>query len=224
MIRNIIGATVGTTMNPKKIAGNAEHSHSWTELTDKPFYEEGGIEITWDGNTDGLEIVSFYDDEGNELDTFIASVYKVSDLTPTKDEIKGSVLEIAQYENGEKGESLTLSSENATDEYESIDGVYERSNGKVVTLGMYMMVAYEDNAVLSIPEAGFSISLPKAGTYFYRENQSENYGFVSKVTIPGSIKQLDMKFIPNTIATKEYVDQLLGTSVEEIASLVGGDA
>ena len=40
----------------------------------------------------------------------------------------------------------------------------------------------------------------------------------------GVVKQLDDKFIPDTICRKDYVDQLLGANVAEVASLVGGDA
>lgn len=56
-------------------------SGSWNDLTDKPFGEvAGGNVIKWDGNTEGMTEVSFPVAEG-------MTYYKVSDLTPSAEEI-----------------------------------------------------------------------------------------------------------------------------------------
>lgn len=63
-----------------------KHEHSWNDLTDKPF--DGGevntIEITWDGDTSGK--LSF-----DEVPPFGLTVYRVSDLVVSKNDLEGAI-------------------------------------------------------------------------------------------------------------------------------------
>ena len=218
MNRKIIGVTVGTTLNPKKIAGNAEHSHSWNDLTDKPFGETEGLEITWDGNTEGLEYVVI---EGGLTEEMFRAFYLVSDETVSNDNLLGMTYTREEVITvGEPSDPETLTG--CIDEQTLQDWI----NGGWITddfvLGEDYVIARKDNCDVE------GIVFPKKGIYFQYVNQNSSdldaYSYTSKLLIPGSIKQLDEKFIPDTICRKEYVDQLLGASIEEIASLIGGDA
>lgn len=84
--------TIAEIIALAKLAGTGGAS-SWNDLTDKPFYEETEtvnepLNITWDGNTDGLVSV---------MDIY----YKVSDLVLTDEQIRTVTI----FVNG--GEPLT---------------------------------------------------------------------------------------------------------------------
>ena len=83
---------------------------SWNDLTDKPFGEVTtyGDTLTWDGNTEGLEV-------NTEVDVW--PVYKVSEAVPTLEELSqggtvkalanGQVSEI-QFTTGEQKEDIII--------------------------------------------------------------------------------------------------------------------
>lgn len=112
---------------------------SWNDLTDKPFYEESvnaPLEITWDGNTDGLVTAG---------DMF----YKVSDLTPSDGELASG--------------SITYVTEDGTAEgsIEEVGGVVKISDDCTVIAEMVMIIR-TSNVLIS--ELG--ITFPEPGVYF----------------------------------------------------------
>lgn len=232
MSRKIIGVTVGTTINPKKLAGGASeeqiaqiakntedisqlsseianHKHSWNDLEDKPFGETDAIEITWDGNTEGLEYVDIGED---------TKVYYISDVVLSNEEVRNSTVE---YTLPLTDVTNSISTADAYDVYVSAGCV---TDDYVFT--EQFVVTRNDNTDVDFSALdGTIVHFPKAGVYFYCDIDNELAPmYISKLATSASIKQLDEKYIPDTICRKEYVDQLLGTNIAEVASLVGGDA
>ena len=102
---------------------------------------KSGFDIEWDGNTDGL--------------TYITHIknYKVSDITPTNDELIGATIGISN------GTNLTLTS----------NFIYVASEDvtAVVAGDVFVSIARKDNAVA----AGIidsDILFPQKGTYFMK--------------------------------------------------------
>lgn len=142
---------------------------SWNDLTDKPFYEESNqTVIEWDGNTDGR-------------DSFIGVIpsYKISDLTPSIDELVGGTI-TATTPNGD--ETVTI----RYDDFLVEDGFISYHSGFVV--------AYKTEFNID----GTTITLPSTGIY---AGVLDDTTHVSKLTYSSTtIHTLDEKFIPNTIA------------------------
>lgn len=223
MIRKIIGVTVGTTMNPKKIAGNMPaHKYSWNDLTDKPFGEVEGFEITWDGNTEDKIYTQFVEViEGTCPEDENYKTYLISELTPSDEDLKKGIVTVVSIVDGE-----TITEDVALSELWDLVA-NEQEN---VTAVSVVVVCRKDNTVLEMrdgedsPVVEYTMTFPKAGVYFVCRTSEYGKDYVSRLHIPGEVEPLDEKFIPDTIATKEYVHQLLGTNIEDIASLIGGDA
>jgi hypothetical protein len=58
-----------------------------------------------------------------------------------------------------------------------------------------------------IPSSG--VTLPEAGIYF-NANRNVRSFYLASAPFP-SIKTIDEKYVPDTIATKEYVDEKIGS-------------
>lgn len=101
-------------------------------VKNRPFYYDGKS-VTWDGDTSGK---ASFDDE----------YYKVSDLTPTAEELVGAIYIFDGIKHG------PLSSSNI------------RSAGQVTALFNDVVVAYADNA------DGGDITVPEKGIYFRRRS------------------------------------------------------
>jgi hypothetical protein len=156
---------------------------SWNDLTDKPFKEEPLFDIRWDGDTSGrfvLDMSKLGFDDGMFL-------VKVSDLVlSTKDIIGGKCIfdswESPSIEEGDIDSSTFPGTH-------SIHG--------------YIAVVYEQSAINS------AIGLPDGyitnGTYFML-NES---GFVSSFQ-SAMVEKIDEKYLPDSVATKSYVEELLG--------------
>lgn len=140
---------------------------SWNDLLDRPFGEEGSrVVIEWDGNIEGRDQIM----SGGEPQPF----YKVSDLTPTMDELIGEIVE------------------------DSFGRTYEIFEGLVfpygsAILGQPFCVFYDTRCVVEDEE----YSAPSVGVYMYRDET----GYFSKISYGSTtIKKLDEKFIPDIIA------------------------
>lgn len=166
---------------------------SWNALKDKPFGDSDAILIEWDGNTEGLEAVINENENGG--------MYRVSGLTPSVEEFIGAI--IVEH-NGNPYELRLMEEYQITE-----DDIVYGDNAIAVNTGN-ICIAYEDGATL----LEGSIVLPKAGLYFYNSgiHLPENHDgevliFVYSMTYGGdsSIKTLDEKYIPDTIA--RVVDQ-----------------
>ena len=201
MIRKIIGVTVGTTLNPQKISGNAEHSHSWNDLKDKPFYEEEGSSVTFEFNGDisGKETAPFKNDpEATEIDYLV----KISDADPNKECFVGGTLVLTA--DGEDS-SVALTEEMVNSGAVDLKTWFGESvEGSGYLFGGVIVVAHD---TVTIPKEITCIgedNVLTKGMWTYYNASTQHY--VKSITYgtPGSIKQLDEKFIPILNDTEAY--------------------
>ena len=169
---------------------------SWNDLKDKPFGEEYSTTsdtLTWDGNAEGLlSVMEIY--------------HHVSDAVLTPDDFLNGCT-TTTYNGREEGSFFY--------ELEELTAFYE----------LYGII-YSDE-FLVIPQDDYNIEdmglfFPKAGIYFAGEHGdgSPQCSYYSKsLTIPGYgqfsgifLKKLDEKYIPNSVASKEYVEKALETA------------
>ena len=146
------------------------------------YINEGAPNITWDGNTDGLVSV--------EIDDSV-SLYKVSDLTLTLDELTEATVVASN------GESTTVPSEWIHD-----------VNPDCVACGPeyppVLVVTYKDNARYEDV-----IFFPKKGTYFIRQVVANDESlFVSSLISSNLVVQIDEKFIPRTAVVRELEERV----------------
>ena len=161
-------------------------SGDYNDLENRPCYDDiKSIECTYDGNATGRVIAT------EPLEAMV----KVSDEVIDYETYLKSVVGI-HYPDG-------IRYHNMSDKIESED--YFLTKNKKIIWGGDVTVVYEDNA--SVMGAVF----PEKGIYFHDASLLIGYGdpsytcsFIAE--IGGELKQLDEKFIPDTIATKEYVD------------------
>lgn len=151
-------------------AGMGEHTHSWNDLTDRPFYEAAArTPITFEPTDEALE---------NSIWINYGQYVKVSDEVFGVEDLKGATV-LIKTAYGEAEEAMTVDAIN--------EGV---ACGR---LDDYSLTVVS----IATPEAAASAGLGncEAGTYF--EYASNNY--VSALVFTGTLKQLDEKFIPDTI-------------------------
>lgn len=128
--------------------------------------KKSGWSIEWDGNTEGLVAV----ESGGE------TACKVSDLTPTYDELIGSIIESS---DGNKAEITS-------------DFVVVISED--ITIADYLFVVKKDNAIFE------ETTFPQKGTYFIKQNN--NYTTkLSKQTITPMAEE----FLPPSIKSSSKV-------------------
>lgn len=122
------------------------------------------IEISWDGDTTGR--VNFTDSQ-------MSIYYKVSDLTPGKEEIIGGTIKFG------RDDPVVIIQEGT---YDIGDGAY------IIGPRGEIIVSFVDN--LEVQDASI---IPERGTYMRYDEMVP--GYVSSLTY-GKIKQLDKKFLP----------------------------
>lgn len=163
---------------------------SWNDLTDKPFYEENNqTTIEWDGSTDGRV-------------TFVVSgrtYYKISDNTPTADDIAASTFELSN------GESVSVTSE-----------LFTGFTNGMAKIGDYLYVidesTYTGDGDLSIASSDGIYVCVIDGVY----PSKFTYGAVT-------IHQLEEKFIPDTIARVSELPEGFSGSWNDLEDKPFGD-
>ena len=153
-------------------------TYSWNDLTDKPFGEQGMEPIIWDENTEGLVSFDILADMGGDGTTL---AFKVSDLTPSKEEFLGGILTIRQESLGER--ALNLTDETL---------MFNEEAGVLLHTGLWLVVIYADK-----PMAQYT----PAGIYFLKD--LDGVESTLSLAFPESlsnVKPIDEKFIPDTIA------------------------
>lgn len=144
----------------------------------------GSDTLTWDGNTEGLTSV-------------LDMLYKVSD----------SIIPAEALANGFK-----YKFNNGLEAEESLEGLvsmgFPVTDDGFIFGGNFMVVPYDNYDLSAIEMEGITCS---KGVYF----ASTEGMFVSELYIPGyagfpTFKKLDEKYLPETIATKAYVEELIG--------------
>lgn len=180
-----------TTQAIKRYVDNqiAENGFSgdYNDLNNRPCYDNSeSIECTYDGNATGRVVAT---------DPFEAMV-KVSDEVIDYETYLKSVVGI-HYPDGIQYHKIS-------DKIEGED--YFLTKSKKMIWGGNVTVVYEDNVEL------WGAVFPERGIYFHDASLLIGYNdpsyvcSFSAVIKEGEIKQLDEKFIPDTIATKKYVD------------------
>lgn len=164
------------------------HTHSWNDLEDKPFYEEAGsgAYYEWDGQWSSMTNVE-------------QKMCKVSDATPTPEELIGARFVIKHYLNGVIDEIVV---DNSHIMYDAEVGGVQIMNGEYPLA----FVMYENNTMGM--EKGIYLPIIK-----FRDVGEDPYviEYVASLTIgtaSSSIKQLDEKFIPDSIARTADVDAI----------------
>ena len=153
---------------------------SWNDLVDKPFYEESGNIIEWDGQTSLGERFNIF---GDGTDEFV----KVSNLTFSYEELIGSKV-ISNI-----SDSFIITESNASR--------IIRQGTNAIMFGELMLITYDTTFTFDDME-GELFSCPSPGIYMnYTLAQDREYisQFIYNFT---PLKTLDEKFIPNTIAKK----------------------
>ena len=153
---------------------------SWNDLEDKPFGEVVGVSdtITWDGVQGEDDIVN-----GG------AYLHRVTDCTPTKEDMAGSLCVIVAQGN-------ETSKEITADEWISeSENAYYLEGGSV-------MVALADNVTIS------GALLPKKGVYFSAASHDGNIiYYIKSITTPNYeftttvVKKIDPKYLPEATLT-----------------------
>lgn len=114
-----------------------------------PFGEKTvmGDTLTWDGNTEGLEVGVMVFPDGDSL-----NLYRISDATPTREDFAN-------------GFSVTIL-DGGTDEYENDEYLYDIAEN-VIDVDSCILIAYEDNISVTFSEGDGVIecNLPKKGIY-----------------------------------------------------------
>ena len=188
-------------------------SGDYNDLDNRPCYDDiKSIEYTYDGNATGRVVAT---------DPFEAMV-KVSDEVIDYETYLKSVVGI-HYPDG-------IQYHNISDKIEGED--YYLTKSKDMIWGGNVTVVYEDNVEL------WGAVFPEKGIYFHDaslligyDDPSYTCSFIAE--IGGELKQLDEKFIPESIATKEYVDNSIAeivnsapetlNTLNELAQALGDD-
>lgn len=178
---------------------------SWNDLTDKPFGEVELAPITWDGNTNGRDACTIVE--------MPVSLYKVDDRVFTADQFDGS--------------TLFLSYGGSTMSQPIIKDLCFGNDSTIVVGEMMVMSSSMIGEVIISSPSGTTVTLqiPSAGTYFL--DVSSNGVVITGVEFPSSIKQIDEKYIPDTIARVSDIGDI-ETALDNIIALqnnaIGGGA
>lgn len=169
-------------------------SGDYNDLTNRPCYEEQGlITYTFDGNTDGKITVP------GELERYVKISDDIDSIQIDSIEV-GKVKYVMTYSDG----TIEETEANYVELCEGLDGKI----GDAILIDMAFYIVLKDNfeTLMMFNEVTF----PEKGIYVAVKDGYTKY-YVSNVSLPGStVKHLDEKFIPNTIAridnVIEYID------------------
>lgn len=142
----------------------------WNQMQNAPFGDmpTGGDTLEWDGNTAGLTML-------DAADTLGGIYYKISDATPSFDEISTG----------------TLASSNGM----SFIANAQEFGGLIVCGGGFVLVVPTDD--FHLEEDGVALDVPEKGIY----SSLEEGIYASKIIIPGytdfpGTKKIDPKYLP----------------------------
>lgn len=172
--------------------GGGDQTVSWNDLDDKPFYDESVTIVDWNGDTTGLEYI--------EADVFgdgtlYPIMYKVSDSTFTKEEVIGATLVATSGGETIKG---TITAD-----------IIEEITSNVFRVTDFALIALENETVTI---DGVSFTFSKGVWVMSPEVTQAETVLLSKE----SLKQLDIKFIPDALYTEidtridNYINDALG--------------
>ena len=228
----IIGVTVGTPTSPSKIE-NELKPVSYTEqtLTEEQKAQARanigacdervilcGDTLTWDGNTDCHAVVEY-----TELGILNKYVH-VSDVILTLADVEYVYdVEITKAHGNAYWWNWGETYKHASELCAENQGIFDFGYGDVISVPQDMVgkeISWVDGTVI----------FPKAGIYF---NVQPEY-YITSFCIPwyqGFECRLDQRLLPQSVATKEYVDATVGdieSALDSIIaiqnSLIGGES
>ena len=172
---------------------------SWNDLEDKPFdssVADGEVTLTFDGNVAGRDYIHIPGDASTQEQYYV----KMSGDTPTKESFYGKT---AYYvSNGVEG-SVEL-----TEEYMSTNCIVQEGMGFTLMLGGVAVVMVI-TATTTMGDMTF-----EPGVWFHYVVADPDYP--SSVTYAGqveTIKHLDEKYIPDTIARVSEVERMINNAL-----------
>lgn len=172
-------------------------SGDYNDLTNKPCYEISELKLfTNDGDNTGRLIV----DKGTTNVKFA----KISE-----DEIESNLMDQARF-------SMFVGDEGYEVSDPSTFIIVENETGSAINLGDYVICTFNDNFAMDM--SGTIVTFPEKGLYFSFNASSGHEWRLDNVYLPvTSAKQLDEKFIPDTIARMDDIIEL----EEDILSMEG---
>ena len=170
------------------------HVHSWNDLEDKPFGEEGSAPITFNGDLEGYEYIDLTQVYGMPY-----YLVRVSEETFVEDQLVGGTIGCVGYDCDE----YVISG--CDDSYAPVYSMpIAYNNLKIFREGIYII---RDAAAMSSD----GIEVPGNGTYFVYVETPDGTAYATSLTLPGgSIKTLDDKYISSNIARTADVTALDG--------------
>lgn len=173
---------------------------SWNNLTDRPFGTEGRDPIVWDGNTEGLETLNL----GGEL------LYKLSDNPIPLEELPESVISVRKP-NGGTTKALVSA------EY---IGDFGANSGGLMPTGIVYIEGQTSSVFVVMRD--YTLDVDIEGNKIYIEFKKGLYvseKFIS-LEFPQTVKTLDEKYIPDTIARKADIPEV-PTNVSQLSNDAG---
>ena len=162
-------------------------SKDYNDLTNKPCYETSELKLfTNDGDNTGRLIV-------NNGTTNIKFA-KISE-----DEIDSSSIDQARF-------SMFVGDEGYEISDPSTFAIVENETGSAINLGEYVVCTFNDNFAMDM--SGTIVTFPEKGLYFSFNASGSHAWRLDNVYLPiASVKQLDEKFIPDTIARTDDIPE-----------------
>ena len=171
---------------------NENDDTSKAYIKNKPF-EDTAIVFNWDGNKNGLDAMFVQ----VSSDGYGFGVYKISNETISYEDLSGG----------------TITVDGSTQEIVAIPmGNYITASATNEKLMKYFVVLKDGK--LSFPNPNMTTTYATKGIYFAE-------GVTEIRSAKGSIKQIEEKFIPDTIARKNDIDEAIQSIDTAIASAIG---
>ena len=187
-------------------------SGSWNDLTDRPFGEEVDAfePIVWDGNIDGFETAKLLGD----------TVYRIDRPTTIEHFLDGATVVACAINKTLEGQLV----DRTADVAEMLNQDYGVSLPDGASVFGYSMMHPVDNNGYEDFANGLLWVVTKENAYlpigvWYYQNYN---GYEHSLTISKIIeKPLDEKYLPYSVATKTYVDEVIPTSVSQLTNDAG---
>ena len=153
-------------------------------LADMPFGETPDLHITWDGVVGDRTVIEMMG---------VPMSVKLSDETPTLDQLKNGTYVHYQIDRGPHTNPIV--------DDELLADMEEMGliTSQYIVCPETVIVAYEDNVTISQGE--MSITIPEKGIYVTIDDDGSSY--ISELHIPGAIRTLDSKYLPEGLQIGE---------------------
>ena len=169
-------------------AGTSNFDGDYNSLSNRTHYKEG-VEITWDGNTEGLESVS-----AEAIGVTGGAWYKVQNTPLNIEQLMGGSLYMYNSTVGDIHQSIKNISE---------ENIMQGDFGQTVFTGVVMQ---STPALVNVVSAGsyeitegVTLTFNSVGVYLLEINESTVSRYTGLVSSPITYHKLDVGFIPDSI-------------------------